>query len=116
MRALLLDRTAWDLVLDANGNIAIADDPYAIAQSVACACRTFAEECIYNTKLGMPYWQSIIGKLPPLSFVKEKMIEQAKTIPGVADVAIVFVSFKDRALTGQIQIVTDAGITQTVTI
>jgi S-methylmethionine-dependent homocysteine/selenocysteine methylase len=31
MKSLLLDRDAWDLVLDANGNIAACWEPYARA-------------------------------------------------------------------------------------
>lgn len=116
MKTLLLDNSAWDLVLDASGSIAVASEPYSIALGVACAVRTFAGECIYDSRLGLPYWQNILGKLPPLSFIKEKMVDAAKTIPGVSDAKVVFVSLDNRNLTGQIQIVTDAGITQTVTI
>jgi hypothetical protein len=37
MRTLLLDTVAWDLVLDVNGNIAVADEPYALAQLIGKA-------------------------------------------------------------------------------
>lgn len=30
-KTMLLDQTAWDLVLDANADIAYATDPYSIA-------------------------------------------------------------------------------------
>ncbi|AJJ19826.1 hypothetical protein [Yersinia intermedia] len=52
---LLLDRTAWDLVLDANGDIAMASLPYSIAQDVASAIKTFIGECWYDTSQGVPY-------------------------------------------------------------
>lgn len=35
MKTLLLDQKSWDLTLDAAGNIAVAAEPYAIAQDVA---------------------------------------------------------------------------------
>ena len=74
MRTLLLDRTAWDLVLDANGNIACATEPYQIAQDVASAIRTFRGECFYDTTLGLPYWSNILGQLPPASFVQSGIV------------------------------------------
>ncbi|WP_391529666.1 hypothetical protein [Photorhabdus akhurstii] len=39
-RSLLLDTESWDLTLDDSGNIAITDNPYSVAQDVACACST----------------------------------------------------------------------------
>jgi hypothetical protein len=48
---LLLDRAIWDLSLDANGNIAIATGPYAIAQDVASAVRR--GELRHNTTKGV---------------------------------------------------------------
>ena len=39
---LLLDPDTWDLTVDNNGNIAVAAPPYAVAQDVASAIRTFA--------------------------------------------------------------------------
>lgn len=104
MNTLLLDQTAWDLVLDGAGNIALASNPYSIAQDCASAVRTFLGECRYDTTLGLPYFESILGKLPPPNFVKQKMIDACLTIPEVQSVNIVFTEFSARALTGQIQI------------
>ena len=111
---LLLDQDAWDLVLDVNGNIALAELPYSIAQDVASATRTFLGECWYNTDLGVPYWQQILGELPPLPFIEQKLIEQAFTIPNVADAQVTFQSFKNRELSGQIQIIDTDGNTNNV--
>lgn len=44
-RSLLLDTGTWDIVLDDTGNLAITDNPHAVAQDVACACSTFLGEC-----------------------------------------------------------------------
>lgn len=54
MKTLLLDRATWDLAVDAQGNIAVADVPYATAQDVSSAVREFRGECWYNTALGLP--------------------------------------------------------------
>lgn len=40
-RSLRLDTQTWDLMLDGAGNLAVTDNPYAVAQDVACACSTF---------------------------------------------------------------------------
>lgn len=104
-KTLLLDRTAWDLVLDANGDIALAGEPYAIAQDVASAIKTFIGECWYDVSQGIPFWQEILGHMPPESLIKSRIINAAKTVPNVAEVKVVFVDFTDRALSGQVQII-----------
>lgn len=109
--SLLLDQSAWDLVLDINGNIALAGAPYSIAQDVASATRTFLGECWYDTSLGLPYWQDILGEMPPLSFIKQQVVEQAFTIPNVTSANATFQSFENRQLSGQIQVIdTDGAI------
>jgi hypothetical protein len=105
MNTLLLDQTAWDLVLDANGNIAMASPPYSIAQDVASAVRTFLGELWYDTTQGIPYWSQVLGKLPPASLLIELINNAARTVPGVASVQTVITSFTARAVTGNIQFV-----------
>jgi hypothetical protein len=106
---LLLDQSAWDLVLDINGNIALAEAPYSIAQDVASAIRTFIGECWYDNSLGLPYWQNILGQYPPLQFVEQQMNNAAFTIPNVAETKVTFTSFKNRVLSGQIEIIDTDG-------
>lgn len=115
MKTLLLDQTAWDLILDSAGNVALAEDPYSIAQDVASAIRTFAGECWYDTALGMPYWNDILGKFPPINYIKQRIIEAAMTVPNVAEVKVVFVDFVNRKLTGQVQIIDTTGASSGVT-
>jgi len=103
---LLLDQDAWDLVLDVNGNIALAGAPYSVAQDVSSAIRTFLGECWYNNNLGLPYWERILGEFPPLPYVSQKIIEQALTIPNVIDAEVNYTSFENRVLSGQV-LVTD---------
>lgn len=111
---LLLDQTAWDLVLDVNGNIALAGTPYSIAQDVASAVRTFLGECWFNNDLGVPYWQEILGEFPPLQFVSQQIQEAAFTIPNVISAEVSFTSFSDRVLEGQILITDTDGVTANV--
>lgn len=111
---LLLDQSAWDLVLDSSGNWASANAPYSIAQDVASAIRCFKGENWYDTGQGIPYWESILGKRPALSFVKQQIITAAKTVPNVAEVKVVFVSFSGRKLTGQVQVIDTDGVSADV--
>jgi hypothetical protein len=106
---LLLDRTTWDLCLDASGNIAVASEPYAIAQDVASAVRTFLGECWFNTTDGVPYWSDILGQRPPLQLVKADIVAAAKTVQGVASAQCFITGLKDRVLTGQVQGMTTSG-------
>lgn len=108
-KTLLLDRTAWDLVLDSAGNIALAAEPYSVAQDVASAVRVFAGELWYDTTQGVPYWEQILGKRPALSLVKAAVVKAALTVPDVVSARCLIASFKGRELTGQVQVkLTDA--------
>ncbi len=104
---LLLDQSAWDLVLDINGNIALAETPYSYSQDVASAVRTFLGECWYDTSLGIPYWQQILGRLPPAGYMEQQISSQALTIPNIVSVSTTIVDFIDRDIKGVI-LITDA--------
>lgn len=104
MRTLLLDQTTWDLVLDVSGNIAAATEPYQLAQDAASAIRVFSGEQWFNTTLGVPYFQSFLGKPPNISLIKQKFIGQALTVPGVVSAKVFIDSVADRRVTGQVQV------------
>ncbi len=115
MKTILLDPDAWDLLLDAKGNIALADDPYATAQDVACAMRLFIGELWFNTKQGVPYFQQILGYMPPLALVKRQLEQAAFTVPGVTLATATITAFTDRTLSGQMSVVAN-GVTFVVAI
>jgi len=104
MKSLLLDLAIWDLCLDANGNIAVAEDPYATAQDVACACRTFIGEVWYDTTLGIPYTEQILGKFSwALPILKKYLADSAKRVPGVVNPVAFISGYENRQISGQIQ-------------
>jgi hypothetical protein len=109
MQTLLLDTQRWDLVLDANRNIALGSPPYATAQDAASAIRLFRGEAWYNTALGVPYFQQILGKAPPLGVLKNAFVSAAETVPGVASAVCYVSSVANRGVIGQVQITTVAG-------
>ena len=108
MNTLYLTPSGWDLTLDASGNIAMASEPYALAQDAASACRTFIGECWYDTTIGVPYWQDILGLAPPLQLLKQYLIDAALTVPGIVD-AQVYITQVGRAISGQVQVTDTAG-------
>lgn len=107
MKTAFLDPVTWDFVLDVNGDLAIAADPYSLAQDAASACRTFLGECYYNSTLGIPFFQSFFGRAPNISLMKQKFAAQALLVPGVVSAKVFITSVVGRRVTGQVQ-VTDA--------
>lgn len=116
MKTLLLDAVNWDLVIDSSGNIAVASDPYAPAQDAASAARLFAGELWYNTTLGINYFGLVLGKTPSLPLLKTAWSNAAMRVPGVTAAKSFISSFKDRTVTGQLQITDSAGKTTNLNI
>lgn len=106
---LLLDTATWDLVLDANGNIAVATEPYALAQDAASAIKTFLGEVYWDTTVGVPYITQILGRNIPLPLLKQELINAALTVPGVVSAQVFISSLTDRILRGQVQVVSTTG-------
>jgi hypothetical protein len=113
---LCLELNDWDLCVDTSGHIALATEPYSIAQDVACACRTFIGECWYDTTYGIPYLQQVLGQLPSLSVIKALLVTAAATVPGCGNPIANISSFQNRQLVGQIQFIDNLGQPQVVNI
>lgn len=115
LSTLLLDQSAWDLILDSNGNIALAAPPYSLAQDVASAIRTFIGELYYDTRQGIPYFDKILGRFPPASVITQLMSNEAiARVPGVVTAQTVITSFDSGGITGQIQFTDSSGVTTVV--
>ncbi len=116
LNTLLLDISAWDLVLDSSGNIALAAPPYAVAQDVASAIRTFLGELWYDTSQGVPYWQQFLGENPTTGQVATTFNQVASTVPGVSVANTVITSIQNGQVAGQVPFSTSDGTTTTVNI
>ncbi|QHC34168.1 hypothetical protein [Komagataeibacter xylinus] len=115
MNTLLLDRSTWDLLLDASGNIAVASDVYAIAQDISSAVRVFLGECWYDTTQGMPYRQNILGRSQSVAAFEKQVEQVALTVTGVADAqCLVSGLTTSRQMTGTILFTTTSGSTGNV--
>lgn len=105
-QTLPLNTSTWDIELDSNGNLTLADPDYSIAQDVASAIRTFLGECWYDVTLGLPYFGQILGQLPPASLITSLLEQAAKTVIGVTAVTVISLGLnKDRQLTGTVVVV-----------
>jgi hypothetical protein len=99
---LLLDTATWDLTLDASGNIARADPPYAVAQDMSSQCRQWRGEFIFNVNDGVPL-STILGSAPNLGLMKSDFAVAAGQVPGTSNVKCFITSIVNRQVTGQVQ-------------
>src|SRR5258707_280990 len=106
MNTLLLDTATWDLVVDSAGNIALATEPYALAQDAASACRLFQGELWYDINQGIPYFQApILGAMPPLSLLRKSYEPAALGAPDVESFKVFIAAIGGaRVVSGQVQV------------
>lgn len=107
---LLLDRIAWDLCVDASGNIAAATESYSTLQDVASACRLFPGELWYGGTDGIFYFEQILGRYQPIQILKDQLVRAALAVPGVLAATVFLTAVVGRAISGQIQVTTRAGV------
>lgn len=110
---LLLDRDAWDLCLDALGNIAVATAPYQPVQDAASAARVFSGEAYYDATLGVPYLDQVFSGVTPLAVLRQRMAMEAERVPGVASATAAIRLASGRTVTGQLRVTLDDGTVQT---
>jgi hypothetical protein len=106
---LLLSRAEWDLTTDSSGNIAVASPPYAHAQDAASSMKLFRGEYIYDTTVGIPYFQQVLGKTPPINLVRSLHQAAAKSVPGVVSAKVYYTGLSNGQLSGQAQITDNQG-------
>lgn len=115
MDTLLLGQDTWDLLLDVNGNIAKAENPYALAQDAASVIRTWLGEVYFDTTVGIPWLQQVFGRSPTLSLLKEQLKAAAMTVPEVASANVYLVTLSDRRVGGQVHVTDQTGQTSAAT-
>ena len=72
----------------------------------------FLGEQFYDTTAGVPYFQSILGKTPPLSLVKTQIAAAALTVPGCNNPVVYLSAIQGRSLSGQIVFTDSNGTAQ----
>ncbi|MGV7078503.1 hypothetical protein ACWA5Z_06815 [Testudinibacter sp. P80/BLE/0925] len=104
MNTLFLNPESWDLMLDSDGNIALARDPYAKAQDVGSAVKLFKGELYFNTEKGIPYFDETLGKKQSFALYQYRLEQAALTVPGVISAKSRIMSGDNRNLIGEITI------------
>lgn len=111
MKTLLLRPDTWDLTIDADGNIAVAEDPYSLAQDAASAIKLFLGELWFDTTQGVPYFSQIFGLPPNINLIKAKFVAAALTVPDVSAATVFITSIVGRNVSGQVQVTDSNGDT-----
>jgi hypothetical protein len=112
----LMLTNSWDLSVKGE-NIAVCDtDQYAMAQDVATACRLFYGENWYNVKIGVKYFEDILGKMPPKSLISAYYQKAALSVPGVVAVKVFVDSILNRRMRGRILFTDAAGLSHNVSL
>ncbi len=109
--SLLLDST-WDLTTDSNNNVAVVLEPDSLAQDAASAIQTYLGEYYFDTTIGVPWRTQVLGvnPPPPLALLKQLLIDAALGVsPDVASAQAFITSFSNRAISGQVQVVSTSG-------
>lgn len=110
MSTIYLNPQTWCPVVDSSGNIAIADEPYALAQDAASAIKLWLGELYYDNTQGVS-WDNILAKLPPLNYVRSQFVTAALNVTNVESAQVYFSSFSQRSLSGQVQVTDKNGQT-----
>lgn len=114
MTTLLLALNDWDLVADSKGNIAVASDPYAMAQDVASACKLFLGELWYDSSKGVPYFEDVLGHAPSQGLMQALIEQAALTVPGVVGARCTIDAVANRQVTATVRFTDETGRTNEV--
>jgi len=109
MISLKLDSDTWDIGVNALANIATTDNSSRVAQDVACAVRTFSEECIFDQARGIPYFEAVLGHRPPSQIVNAYVEQEASQVHGVSTAVSNITSISGRTSAGDIFITETTG-------
>ncbi|WP_369788290.1 hypothetical protein [Rouxiella sp. WC2420] len=113
--SLHLEASSWDITLDDLGNIKTTQNPYAVAQDVACACSTFLGEAWYDTTLGIPYFERILGHWPGTQLITSKLQSEALKLSYVQSASgTVVIGRSSRLASGVLTITDTNGVSSTV--
>jgi hypothetical protein len=105
-----LDPTAWDLLVDSSGNIALQTGSASTAQDVASMVKTFQGECWFDTTQGIPYMTQVLGQNYSASLLASLFNAAALTVPGVVQAQTTFTApASDRKLSGTVEVIDTYG-------
>lgn len=98
---LELDTATWDLTLDSSGNIAVLSSDWSalLAQRIKTRLQTFRGELYLDRSVGVPYFEEVLKKHPDIQRVRDLLLTQVATIPGVQKVISLELTMDDSTRT-----------------
>lgn len=103
---------AWDLVLDANGNLSILKGTAAICQNVCNEARLFTDDAYFAAERGIPWFSDQLARPVQEAVTISNLRNAALGVPGVERVDAVELEALDRetrVLKGKVTITTEDG-------
>lgn len=79
-----------DIYLDSQGNISISRDVNAILEECAQVARVILGEMIFNTDLGVPYFQTVWVGVPNIPQFTNALRQSFLNVAGVIEVVSLF--------------------------
>lgn len=76
-----------DIYLDKYKNLALVQDIEAVKTSVSCATKTNYGEIVLDTRLGIPYFETIFTAHPDIELWKNYMKEAILSVPKVIGIS-----------------------------
>ncbi len=86
-----------DIFLDSEGNLALCKDIEAVKTAVDCATKTNYGEIVLNTRLGIPFFETIFTAHPDIELWKSYMKEAILRVPKVIGI-IAFKTYIEKSL------------------
>lgn len=105
---------AWDLKVDVNGNIAVCEEPYSIAQQAATEIKLFEGEGWYDRSQGTPHFAKILGINSNLGLIRNILLNRVNGVDNVMRSDIDMYVDSERILHGNIFITSTSGETVNV--
>lgn len=105
---------SWDMKLDINGNIAVCDETYSIAQQAATEIKLFEGEGWYDRSQGTPHFAQILGINSNLGLIRNILLGRVNGVDNVMRSDIDMYVDSSRVLHGNIFITSQSGETVNV--
>ncbi|CAI3955024.1 unnamed protein product [Commensalibacter communis] len=99
----------WDLTLDLNGNIAVCEAPYSIAQQAANEIKLFEGEGWYDRSQGTPHFAKTLGVNSNLGLIRNVLLDRVNGVDDVFRSDIDMYIDSSRVLHGNIFITSKSG-------
>jgi hypothetical protein len=109
MTQMLSVNTNNDLYLGTDGNIATVNRLQAVLQACAHAAKTLLGECILNTTIGVPYFETVWNGSPNIQHFIAALRVQLQNIANVLDVISLNASIQNNQVAYTAVILTSYG-------